>query len=56
MIAMRLSRVLRQADGDRVNNRVLIVYNANLGVERTATLTFTTTGGTGTEVKEVFGA
>ena len=41
------------AGGDRVNNRVTITYKENTGMERNATLTFTTTGGTGTEVKEV---
>ena len=41
------------AGGDRVNNSVTITYKENTGMERNATLTFTTTGGTGTEVKEV---
>ena len=53
MIAMRLLTRITPADGDRVNNRVTITYKENTGMERNATLTFTTTGGTGTEVKEV---
>ena len=40
--------------GDRGNNRVLIAYNVNRGEERDATLTFTTTGGTGSAVEEQF--
>ena len=39
-------------DGDRENNIVSLVYTANTGVERSATLTFTTTGGVGTAVVE----
>ena len=38
------------ASGDRTDN-VSIVYTANTGAERSATLTFTTTGGVGTAVE-----
>ena len=40
--------------GDRGNNVVSIVYTANPGEARNATLTFTTTGGTGSAVGEQF--